>query len=538
MKTLVNFKEPKIWRMFVVAVVSGFLGVLLYYVNPFFTGYLIDHIIQFKDVDLIPVWLGLAFIFAIFLHSYLFYFLKYLWDKYALLLSNEVRRTLKNRTFEMPIYTYSKFNHSYLLNLIFWDSATVGGVTLTYIASSLLAVLRIVACIIILWFINSKLTLISLLFLPAYAGAMLLNRSRLQNTSMQERKLFDSLIFNIKKLIEGKSHINLYQQESYFDAKFNQQMGNWTSKKLQYSLWFNLTKEIPQFISTVAPVTVLAIGARLVIQDSMTLGRLIMFSQYVNMLFEPLNILAQAFVEKKATLPIFQRVKDYLFVTHEKEGASFSPSQNSEQLIAIENYHVLKGDGEILLKIPKLQIRKQGLYVFSGDNGVGKSTILNLLTSVSDPNLLQPHGTDASLHLASGFLEKIGYLYQPGFLFEGTVRENITFGMMQPDRLQSISDLLLLPDLEKEISFNPVNLSLGEQQKVFLGRILFQDREVILLDEPLTNLDFEIKERVRSYIQQYKNQKTFLIVTHDPRLKELADTIFEIKDRSLTVISQ
>ena len=534
MKSILDYRKPNIFRMLAIAVLFSFLGIMMYYVTPFFTGYLIDTIIAGKKTNQLTQWLLISFVFAVILHSYLFYFLKYIWDKYGVLLANEVRYLISEKIIKSEAYEYEKFNHGYIFNLIFQDATTVGGVTLTYIASSLVSIFRIIACLAILFFINSKMTLISLLFIPVYLITMSFNGKKLQENSSEERKKLDSLVLFTRKEIEGKVHINLFRQEAYFRNKFQNKIDEWTAKKLKYSFWYNLTKEIPQFVSTIAPFVVMAIGAGLIINGELTLGRLVMFSQYVGMLFEPLNILSQAVVERRATVPIFERVDEFLNNESKPIGLPYRPY--SDKLVEIKNYSILKRDGEPLFTVPDLKIDKAGIYIICGDNGVGKSTLLNILSSINNPEMLHPISEKSYCYINETLPERLTYLYQPGFLFEGTVRENITFGEKANSLLGELVEVLGIDYLEKEISFNPINLSLGEQQKIFLARVFLQGKDLILLDEPLTNLDMETKVRLIDYIRRIKSTKTFLIITHDTELKEIADTILEITNGQITLM--
>ena len=110
--------------------------------------------------------------------------------------------------------------------------------------------------------------------------------------------------------------------------------------------------------------------------------------------------------------------------------------------------------------------------------------------------------------------------------------------MKRPNSLiDELLDVLGIDYLDKEITFNPINLSLGEQQKIFLARVFLQGRDLILLDEPLTNLDMETKVRLRGYIESLKDTKTFLIITHDNELKEIADTRLEISNGQIVSIA-
>ena len=214
MKSILDYRKPTIFRMLAIAVIFSFIGIMMYYITPFFTGYLIDTIIAGKKTEQLSVWLLISFVFAVTLHSYLFYFLKYIWDKYGALLSNEVRYLLSEKVLKYEAYEYEKFNHGYIFNLFFSDATTVGGVTLTYIASSLVSIFRIIACVAILFFINSKMTLISLLFIPIYLITMSFNGNKLQETNAVERKKLDSLVFFYEKRNRGEGPYKLIPSRS------------------------------------------------------------------------------------------------------------------------------------------------------------------------------------------------------------------------------------------------------------------------------------------------------------------------------------
>jgi len=146
---------------------------------------------------------------------------------------------------------------------------------------------------------------------------MVINRKKLEKYSLSERLAADQFILMANKIIEGKTPINLNNKENFFLKKFEDKKNNWQKERIKYSYWYNFTVEIPNFLSTISTFLVLGVGSYQVIQNQLSLGSLVMFSQYSTMLFEPLHHIVQAVIQKKANKPILKRVNDFYNRTNE-----------------------------------------------------------------------------------------------------------------------------------------------------------------------------------------------------------------------------
>ncbi|WP_425448702.1 ABC transporter transmembrane domain-containing protein [Dethiothermospora halolimnae] len=533
MHRIINLKTFKKIKMFFILIFLSCIGIMLYYITPFFTGYLIDNIISEKNISHLKVWVILSIIFSISMHSYIFYFLKYLWSKHGFLSSKEIRENIVNKILNLFNSDYNDFENSFIFNIIISDSSTAGSIIINYICSIAVSIFRILLCLVILFSINLKLTLIGLIFIPIYMGAIFLNKNKLKQISLEEREATDDYISFVDTIINGKKHINLFREEKFFKEIYNQKMDLWTEKRLKYKFFLSLTREIPQFISTLAPFIILAYGSKLVIANTLSLGSLVMFSQYLNMLFEPLSILTRVSVEKKSTKPIFDRLDKFINHKSTSKDGYLNLLNEDKNLLLINNYDIYNKNNDLLFKVDNLTITNRGVYLIQGDNGTGKTTLFNLLTGINDVNSIKPNGDSFKFQILKTLYDNFSYLYNPGFLFSGTVEENITFDNINNTRLKEICKILMIKDLDKEVTLNPINLSLGEQQKIFLARTFFYDKDIILLDEPTSNLDSQVKCNLINYIESIKNNKTILIISHDSSLESIADSIFKIEDKEI-----
>lgn len=168
----------------------------------------------------------------------------------------------------------------------------------------------------------------------------------------------------------------------------------------------------------------------------------------------------------------------------------------------------------------------------------GKTTLLNIIAGVYSRSQVKCK-SDGYFKINSKYLDNISYLYNPSMLFNGTVKENILLEKKETvERNKSLDRLIELFSAKEKnylVTPSPCNLSLGEQQKLFLIRTFLQDKDIIFLDEPSSNLDLEAKNILRDYLLEISRDKIVILIAHDYIFEEVSDFIFEIVDKKLLV---
>ena len=160
------------------------------------------------------------------------------------------------------------------------------------------------------------------------------------------------------------------------------------------------------------------------------------------------------------------------------------------------------------------------VYNILGPSGAGKSSLLRLLNRLDEPSggKILFHGKSHCDYSPSEVRRKIGYLFQTPYLFPATVRDNLLYSA--PDLTEAeMVELLDGTQLGGDFLNNPIdNLSIGEQQRVALARLLAMKPEVLLLDEPTSALDPANTEGIEQLIRNIagQRQQTVIIVTHNP----------------------
>ena len=220
--------------------------------------------------------------------------------------------------------------------------------------------------------------------------------------------------------------------------------------------------------------------------------------------------------------------------------------------IQVKDISKIYGVGEsrvTALHHANMQIRPGDFISIMGPSGSGKSTLLHIISGLDTPTSGQVLYGDTDIHhgldweLSAFRRRKIGFIFQHFNLLPVlTAQENITMPLLldgrQPDEayLQEITAFL---GIDKRLTHLPHELSGGQQQRVAIARALITKPDIIFADEPTGNLDSKSGGEVMRMLCDLRRQmnKTLVIITHDPRIAEMAERRFTIVDGTLTEVT-
>lgn len=202
-----------------------------------------------------------------------------------------------------------------------------------------------------------------------------------------------------------------------------------------------------------------------------------------------------------------------------------------------------------VLKGISLKIEKEKITIIVGASGAGKSTLLHLLGGLDRPDSGEVFYDDDNIfklsedRLARFRNKNVGFVFQFHHLLpEFTALENVMIpqminGTSLPQAKSKSEELLKTVGLTERLDHKPAELSGGEQQRVALARALANSPKIIFADEPTGNLDSVNSEEIHKLILDLKINLgvTFVIVTHNQSLVNLADQIYEIKDGKIAL---
>jgi ATP-binding cassette subfamily B protein len=280
-------------------------------------------------------------------------------------------------------------------------------------------------------------------------------------------------------------------------------------------------------LSSVATAIVLGVGGALVIQESITIGTLLAFTLYLGNFFDPVQQLSQlynTFLSATAALDrittVLSEEPDIVDAPHARELAQIRGR------VRFENIRFGYGNLPDVLHDFDLDVRPGTTVALVGHTGAGKSTIAKLLTRFYDPRAgrITIDGNDLRDITQVSLRSQLGIVPQEGFLFAGTIADNIAFGRPEATRAEieaaaaavgADGFVTELPDgYETEIGERGFKLSLGQRQLVAFARALLADPRILILDEATSSVDIGTERRIERGLGRLLSGRTAFVIAH------------------------
>jgi len=409
------------------------------------------------------------------------------------------------------------------------DQLVTDGVT-TLVQSTL----TLVGTAVILFVLDWRLALATCAVIPFMGLATVLFRKRSARAYADVRERLGLLTATLAEDIAGMRVVQAFTREQGAYDNFRAVAARYRESNMQTVVLNGIYFPFVDLLSTVALAVVLGYGGHLYFNHAISLGTLFAFMLYVQNFFDPVQQLSQlynTFLSATAALDKIVGVLDQQPEVQDRAGAR--DLAEIEGHVRFEGVRFSYARGDEVLHGLDLDVPAGTTVALVGHTGAGKSTIAKLLARFYEPTggRITIDGVDLNDVTQASLRRQLGVVPQEGFLFAGTVAENIAFGKPGADadeivraaQLVGANEFLLrLEDgYETQLGERGSRLSLGQRQLVAFARALLADPRILILDEATSSVDIGTERRIEEALRVLLADRTAFVIAH--RLSTIRD---------------
>lgn len=548
---------PFRWRILLI-VLAASVATALSMILPWFTMYIVDHVLPARDISLLNR-IGLLLLVSIFLMQICD------WTRHwrTAQLNARVLALLRQRFYDhllrQPLHELAELKTGGITSRLSGDVDSVTGVVQVAIITPAVASLKVVLTLCMLLWINWQMCLAASLLMPPI---LLMNfwyfkRIRPIYRSMrQDRQDIDSRVvetFGGIRVVWGFAR-ELFEAKNYGTMHHTVVRKQLYARFQEFFVWSGWGLLIP-----LAALVIIWLGGLLVIHGQATTGGIIAFQMYAMMLLAPMSALTEAYGQTQQALAAMERIFDVLAMPTEMpdrpaameapgriesiefDRVSFSYPQSTTQY---DGMAPRRAPGAAPVVLHEFSMRVEGgmTVALVGPSGSGKTTVTNLVARYYDPNggAIRLNGVDLRDLTLRSYRDMLGLVLQDTFLFDGTIAENIAYGRRgaEPAEIELAARRAnahqfitsFSQGYETLIGERGVRLSGGQAQRVSIARAILADPRILILDEATSNLDSESEQLIQAALRELMQHRTTFVIAHRLSTITHADLIVVIEN--------
>jgi ATP-binding cassette subfamily B protein len=395
-------------------------------------------------------------------------------------------------------------------------------------------------------YINVTLTAFVLIPMPLIVISTRFFSKKMHRRYQAVQAAFSDLTEVIRERFAGIRIIKAHHRKKDEAARVEAASKNYVDKNIRLVKIIGSFFPMMLLFSNLSLTIVLYLGGRKTIMQDITPGEFVAFISYLGLLTWPMMALGWVTNLIQRGRASLDRINQIMQTVPEiRDGKNAVSTEDVQGQIVFDNISFHYGadpDPEGIATLSKIDLNiKPGTVLgVVGPPGCGKSTLLSLIPRLYDTHRgrILIDGHDTRTLKIQNLRSHISFIPQEPFLFAGTIRENITFGDQQipQNRLEkAVRDASLydtiksFPDgLETVVGEKGIILSGGQKQRIALARCLLQDNAILLLDDPISQVDLETGTAIINTIRKMAGQKTIVIVSHRLSAVSYADRIITL----------
>ena len=459
----------------------------------------------------------------------------------------DVRREIYMHLQRLSLRFYEDKQTGQLMSRVVNDSDMFERLIAHAIPDVAVNVLTLIGVTAVLVTINWQLMLLSLIPIPFIILSMRAFAKYVRPAFVVRQKELGELNATLNDNLAGIREIKAFTREELEAGRVGERIARYRDSLLRALRLMATFHPFVQFTSSLGVILMIYFGGRLVLQQVLPLEDWVAFYLYLDLFYQPIRVLGDAWEGVQEALAGAERVSELLqeepTVVEAPDAATLpEPVQGA---IAFHDVSFAYNTGEPVLQHITLDIPAHSVVALVGPTGVGKTTLASLIPRFYDvcEGSITLDGHDLRTLQSENLRRQISIVLQDVFLFHGTARENILFG--KPDateeevihaaRIANAHDFIMrLPNgYDTMIGERGVKLSGGQKQRLAIARAVLKDAPILILDEATSSVDTETELLIQQALERLMVGRTTLIIAHRLSTVRNADNIVVLEGNTI-----
>ncbi|MFA1739985.1 ABC transporter ATP-binding protein [Lysinibacillus fusiformis] len=523
--------------LLIVVLVLVMTSSILALIGPYVIGQMIDHYVMHGK--LVGLGKGIVLLIGIYLLLAVSLFLQNYW---MIGIAQQTIYRLRTNVFDhfqrLPIAFFDRRQHGELMSRMTNDIEAVSSTLNSSFIQVFSSVLTLGGTIIIMLSLSPLLTILTMTIIPIMFWAMRWITRRTAPLFKEQQAAIGALNGMIEETISGQRIVKAFSQEERMKAEFQEKSLRLRRTGFWAQTYSGYIPKVMNFLNNMSFTIVAGIGGVLALYGHVSIGVIVIFTEYARQFTRPLNDLANQFNTVLSAIAGAERVFALLDEQPEVESTSAKNHQLLGQVAFKQVYFKYEQDQEsYTLKNVDFKVESGQTVALVGATGAGKTTILQLIArfyEVTKGEVLFD-GINVQDIDRPSLRSQMAFVLQDPFLFEATVRENIRYGQLDASdadieeaakRANAHDFIMKLKDGYNTIlAADGREISQGQKQLLSIARALIADPKILLLDEATSSIDTVTEMAIQEALDTLMKGRTSFVIAHRLNTVHNADMV-------------
>ena len=494
-------------------------------IRPYITQIIIDDYVSLNDIDGLKKMIILLFGLLI-INAIVMYFHTYLSGWLGQNIIKDIRIKLFSHLQNFKLQFFDKTPIGRIVTRNVSDIETIADIFGQGIASIIGDILQLFGIVFLMFYINWKLTFISLATLPFLFITTYIFKEKVKLSFNNVRTAVANLNSYVQEHIIGMNIVQIFGNEKKEYERFKEINQTHLKANLKAVLYYSIYFPVMELFTSIGLGLLIWYGSNQLFSEEVTLGVLVAFIMYLQLFFRPIRSIADRFNTLQMGVVSSKRIFDLLDRNESIKSNEKIKDIKLDGEVEFKDIWFAYNDDDYVLKNISFKISKGDSVGFVGATGSGKTSIINLINRFYDFNkgkILIDDKNIEDYNLPS-LRNNLGLVSQDVFLFSDTIYNNITLfndSISEDEVWEAIKKVgaeKFINRLPKKLQFDVkergASLSVGQRQLISCIRIMLYDPKIILLDEATSSVDSESEMMIQKAISEILKNRTSIVVAH------------------------